>query len=116
VKALKVWKLQCPLGELGLVFPCEDGTPMQRWFVIKRGLKPALSRAGLRHVDVHSLRHSFASSLIAAGAPVTEVQYLLGHSNPTTTLTVYSHWFRGGDSGALGRLADQLTGTASSSS
>jgi integrase len=34
----------------------------------------ALQRAGLRRVNMHSLRHSFASALIMAGAPVTEVQ------------------------------------------
>ena len=28
-----------------------------------------------------------------AGALVTAVQYLLGHSSPQTTLKVYSHWF-----------------------
>ena len=43
---------------------------------------------------MHSLRHSFASALIAKGSPVTEVQSILGHSSPAITLNVYSHWFR----------------------
>jgi integrase len=107
-KALKVWKLACPPSEGELVFPCQDGSPMQRWYVSKRGLKPALLRAELRSVDMHSLRHSFATSLIAAGAPVTEVQYLLGHSNPTTTLTVYSHWFKSAETGSVDRLANAV--------
>jgi Phage integrase family len=54
--------------------------------------KPLLRQ--LRRVDIHSLRHGFASALIERGAPVTEVQYLLGHSKPEVTLRVYSHWFK----------------------
>ena len=42
---------------------------------LRRGLWPALRRAGLRRVNMHSLRHSFASALIAAGSPVTEVNH-----------------------------------------
>ena len=93
-KVLRVWKLQCPPGSEDLVFPAVSGRAAHRGDILRKGLHPALERAGLRRVDMHSLRHSFASSLIAAGAPVTEVQHLLGHSSPTVTLQVYSHWFK----------------------
>jgi integrase len=91
---LRRWKIQCPPCEYDLVFPTADGKPMRRSVALRRGLGPALRRAGLRQVNMHSLRHSFASALIARGAPVTEVQSILGHSSPTVTLNVYSHWFR----------------------
>src|SRR5208282_6303318 len=52
VKALKVWKVQCPPGEL--VFPATDGTPLWRSSVLRDGLQPALRRAGLRRVTLHS--------------------------------------------------------------
>jgi hypothetical protein len=65
---------------------------------------------GLRRVDMHSLRHSFASALIMAGAPVTEVQHLLGHSSPQTTLKVYSHWFANTQSDSVDRLSRTLAG------
>ncbi|MGO9266635.1 MAG: tyrosine-type recombinase/integrase [Candidatus Binataceae bacterium] len=39
----------------------------------------------MRRVNMHSLRQSFASALIMPGAPVTEVQSLLGHSGPAVT-------------------------------
>ena len=94
VAALKRWKLQCPVSELGLVFPTPDGTPIRRSNALRYGLWPALARAELRRVTMHSLRHSFASALIMQGAPITEVQHLLGHASPTVTLKVYSHWFR----------------------
>ncbi len=73
-------------------------------------LLSALRRVGLRRVDMHSLRHSFASALIMAGAPVTEVQYLLGHSSPQTTLKVYSHWFANTESDSVHRLSRTLAG------
>jgi len=58
---------------------------------------------------MHSLRHSFASALIMAGAPVTEVQSLLGHSSPAVTLKVYSHWFKNVEADSVDRLAKNLT-------
>ena len=110
LSALRIWKLQCPKGELDLVFAAPTGLPAHRSNVLRYGLYPALRRAGLRRVDMHSLRHSFASALIMAGAPVTEVQYLLGHSSPQTTLKVYSHWFANTQSDSVHRLSRTLAG------
>ena len=105
---LRRWKLQSPGSEHDLVFPMRDGQPMHRSTALRYGLWPALSRAGLRRVNMHSLRHSFASALIMAGAPVTEVQSLLGHSCPAVTLKVYSHWFRNVETDSVDRLAKGL--------
>lgn len=46
--------------------------------------------AGLR-VTFHSLRHFYASGLIAAGCDVVTVQHALGHKSASVTLDVYSH-------------------------
>jgi integrase len=113
VAALRRWKLQCPKGKDDLVFPSptsETGAPAHRSNVLKRGLYPALTRAKLRRVDMHSLRHSFASILIAAGTPITEVQALLGHSSAQTTLKVYSHWFRSLNTSSIDTLSKALLG------
>jgi len=68
----------------------------------------------LRRVTFHSLRHSCASAMIAAGAPATEVQRYRGHANPSITLAVYSHWFGNLDSGgAVDRLAAAVLGLPS---
>ena len=54
---------------------------------------PACTAAGVRGVTPYSLRHTFASLLIAEGRTVHEVARLLGHSTPTLTLTTYGHLF-----------------------
>lgn len=41
-------------------------------------------------LNLHSLRHTFATWLVQEGAPVYEVQKLLGHSNISVT-QVYTH-------------------------
>jgi integrase len=98
---LKHWHIRCPPSEHDLVFPNPEGNPLRRSVALRRGLWPALRRAALRRVNMHSLRHSLASALIAAGSPVTEVQSILGHSSPTVTLSVYSHWFRSSKTTAM---------------
>ena len=44
-------------------------------------------------LNVHSLRHTNANLLIAGGADVSSVAGLLGHSQPSTTLDIYTHAF-----------------------
>jgi integrase len=94
VADLKRWKLQCPRSEEDLVFPTPDGKPVCRDWLLRVAFYPALSRARLRRVTFHTLRHSCASAMIAWGAPITEVQHRLGHANPAITLQVYSHFFK----------------------
>jgi integrase len=83
---------------------------MCRKWLLRVVFYPALARARMRRVTFHSLRHSCASAMIAAGAPVTEVQHRLGHANPAITLQVYSHFFKHTESDAADRLANSLLG------
>ena len=46
--------------------------------------------AGLPHVHIHDLRHTYASMLINAGVDLYTVGKLLGHSTPSTTAR-YAH-------------------------
>jgi hypothetical protein len=55
---------------------------------------------------VYDLRHTFASLLLAHGAPITYVAAQLGHSKPTTTLQWYAHWIASGHE----RFVDGLAG------
>ncbi len=62
-------------------------------------------RNGLKHHSLHSLRHTNASLLISRNIDVATVSGRLGHSNPNTTLKVYSHMFRARDIAAAQDLA-----------
>ena len=56
--------------------------------------KCILKKNGLpEQLNVHSLRHTAASLFIASGTDVGTVAGLLGHSQPSTTLDIYTHAF-----------------------
>lgn len=49
-----------------------------------------MDRAGIGHVRIHDLRHTFASFLIRQGIPLYHVSQLLGHSDIRITQR-YAH-------------------------
>lgn len=53
-------------------------------------LARACSRIGLKDVNLHTMRHSFACRMLRAGISLNEVSHLLGHKNLTSTM-VYAH-------------------------
>lgn len=59
-------------------------------------------------IRFHDLRHTCASLLIQAGATPVEVQRILGHSTPATTLNLYTHLLPDALDGAAARLDDYL--------
>ena len=50
-----------------------------------------ITKAGLRHLRFHDLRHSCASLLLANDVPMKAIQEWLGHSNYTITANLYSY-------------------------
>ncbi len=58
---------------------------------LRHALKAAAKRAGItKPVNMHILRHCFASHAIDEGMNIKTLQYLLGHRSPLTTM-VYMH-------------------------
>lgn len=50
-------------------------------------------KAGIPHIRIHDLRHTYVSILINAGINATTIASLVGHSTPEITMKVYSHIF-----------------------
>jgi integrase len=105
LNTLREWKLKCPKGDLGLVFPTETGR-IDRHNNIIRAFKSAVRRAGLKdsnnkpkYTGLHALRHFYASWCInpiergGRGVPPKELQEVMGHSTLAMTMDLYSHLF-----------------------
>jgi integrase len=94
VNTLREWKLACPNGTLGLVFPNGNGNVESHANISARGFAP-LQRAALGEAKygLHSLRHFFASWAIEQGFTPKRLQALLGHSSIQMTFDTYGHLF-----------------------
>jgi integrase len=74
-----------------LIFAKSDQTPLDRWNLLRKHLKPAAKKLGLSGVTWHLLRHSHATMLDGVGTPIGTMQALLGHSAPEITREIYLH-------------------------
>jgi len=87
-----------------LVFPGKDGEPLND-NILRRGVfYKLLSMAGLPQIRLHDIRHTYASLLLQAGAPVHYVKEQLGHSSISTTVDLYGHCQPGANRVALNKL------------
>jgi integrase len=66
-----------------------------------------LEKAAIEPIGLHVMRHTCASLLAAAGAPIKAIQAQLGHSTAETTLNRYSHVYDD-DRDALARHLDAV--------
>jgi integrase len=135
VSVLKKWKLACPNGDLGLVFPAADGGIESYVNVTRHVLEPILIAAKVtaraknedgtpKHDEDgnpiitakygwHSLRHFYASWCInrkvdgGLELPIKVVQARMGHASITVTMDVYGHLFPRSDDGAEMAAAEQ---------
>jgi integrase len=113
ISELREWKLACPKGELGLVFPNGAGRIETLTNITQRGLMPTMKAAGIvdqrgraKYRGLHSLRHFYASWCInrrvdgGLELPLKVVQARLGHASVQMTADRYGHLFPRGDDGA----------------
>jgi len=64
-------------------------------FVFRNALNQCLETAGLRHIRIHDLRHTYATIRLLKGHNIGDVSYQLGHSDISITYTIYTHWIPG---------------------
>jgi integrase len=88
----------------GLVVPAPLGGAFDDKNFGRRQWATAVKLAGIGHVRLHDLRHTYASWLVQAGVSIQEVQRLLGHASITTTQK-YAHLGRSQDDLVLAALA-----------
>jgi integrase len=90
---LKKWRLRTVFGEDDeLVFGHPDlGTSLDRTKVTRR-FQAACEEAGVRVIRFHDLRHTFATTLAAAGVPLRTISEYLGHTDLKTT-QIYAHYY-----------------------
>ena len=78
----------------GLVFATQQGRPLDASHV-RRAFKKLCQDAGIgADWTPRELRHTFVSIMSEQGVPVEEIAHLVGHSNTSTTETVYRQELR----------------------
>lgn len=99
-KSKKVRSIPLNESALSVLESLHTETDFEYLFVNRRTGKPYVAiakvwdrlrkKAGLPHLRLHDLRHSFASFLVNAGRTLYEVQQILGHSDAKVTQR-YAH-------------------------
>lgn len=77
-------------ADSGHLFVTRSGRPLSRIMVWKLVKKYAARIGASRNVSPHTLRHSFATHMLAGGAEIRALQELLGHASISTT-QIYTH-------------------------
>ncbi len=91
-----------------VVFPSPDGAILDPDNLYHRFFLPVLTKAGIRKIRLHDLRHTFGSLLIQNGASIVYVKEQMGHSSIQVTVDTYGHLIPGADVSFVDRLdADQ---------
>ena len=72
------------------VFTSTTGTAIDPR-VFQRYFKYLLKRHNIREINVHGLRHTFATRALESGMSIKTLSKLLGHANVGFTLDTYAH-------------------------
>src|SRR5439155_16184748 len=88
---LRADRLRRGQGEPEWLFPRADGRLMDKDHVAA-AFRKIVKRVKLTAHRVYDCRHTYASLLLASGAPLTYVSAQLGHASAATTLRYYAKW------------------------
>lgn len=97
VAILRRWRVECPPGQLGLVFPNWRGNVEALRNIHERCWYPLQEKAGVVDGErkgkyhLYTLRHFRASVLIDSGATAKQVMVEMGHASIQMTYDTYGH-------------------------
>lgn len=92
IKLMKVYMLkQKKKGESDPLFQTLNGTRLTPRNVLRQ-FKAAGERIGCEWVNLHTMRHTFASKLFKEGVDIKVISKLLGHKDVSTTYNIYVHF------------------------
>jgi integrase len=94
----------------GLVFGSSEDTPFVTSNLWRRA-QVAWRRAGLNPIGLHEARHTFASTLIAAGVNAKAITTYMGHASIQTTYDLYGKLMPGSEA-ETAALVDAYLGRA----
>ncbi|MEE9298696.1 MAG: site-specific integrase [Acidimicrobiia bacterium] len=100
-------RLPVHLPEDAFVFARSDGSALRHGTVTNR-FQRLRERAGLRHIRLHDLRHTWATLALEAGINPKVVSEQLGHVNVSITLDTYSHVIPVLQADAVDRVAEAI--------
>ncbi len=99
LKAYQIYLLDCHtlsqeltlhLDKSHYLFPSKDGVSYLSTRTL-HDLMKKLSEVIHRPIHAHLFRHTFASYCIAANMDISTISSLISHSNPSITLSIYTH-------------------------
>jgi len=90
-----------------LIFTTASGRPVEPRN-IGRSFERIVRKAGVRPIRLHDLRHTTASLLKKLGVSPRDAMVILGHSNISVTLGIYTHVDEDSRRDALDRLGQAL--------
>jgi integrase len=91
------------------VFINENGGQLDHNNFRRRVFEPLLTKARLRKIRFHDLRHTFASLLLQQGESPQYVKEQMGHHSIQVTVDIYGHLIPGANRKAVDRLDDRNT-------
>ena len=98
-----------------LVFRSPQRTILDPDNLYHRVFLPVLSKAGIRKIRLHDLRHTFGSLLLQSGASIVYVKEQMGHSSIQVTVDTYGHLIPGANVCFVDRLDAVLADEAETS-
>jgi len=100
-------RIKNPYIDLNYIFTGWNGSLIYPDYLTK-WFRNFIKRNNLPLVNIHSLRHTNATLMIAGGTDIRTVSKRLGHAQTSTTTNIYAHAIRSADESAADTLENIL--------